>query len=186
MAIVHQKRGDYDKALDFSYKTLALAEKIGTSPAYWRAITRSALFTRKGATMTGPWFSSEGPWDRRQNWRPGRCVCRISEYGIVYQKQGDYDKALELSHKALEIKEKSEDHHTILRIYGQIGLLHKLRGDYDTALDFTLKALGIAEKIGDIAGASTCYNQIGLVNHERENATRRSIFIKKPLRLPRR
>lgn len=71
-----------------------------------------------------------------------------NEIGVVYNKKGDYDKALEYSKKALEIREKSlgTEHPDTATSYNNIGAVYKALGDYDKALEYYFKALEIWEK----------------------------------------
>ncbi len=68
--------------------------------------------------------------------------------GMVYQSQGDYDRALELYGRSLEIKEKLGDIAGAANSYGQLGLLNFQLGRYETAAEYFIKAFAIFHQIG--------------------------------------
>ena len=55
---------------------------------------------------------------------------------MVYQAKGDYERALPLYKKALEIEEKAlgENHPDIATTLNNIAILYQKIGDYDRAL----------------------------------------------------
>ncbi|MGC2064259.1 MAG: tetratricopeptide repeat protein, partial [Thermodesulfovibrionales bacterium] len=79
----------------------------------------------------------------------------------------DYDRALELSEKALEMAGKIGAMAEVAKSYNQLGIIHQKRGDYDQAFQYHQKALEIAEKIADQAGISRSFHQIGIVHQKR-------------------
>jgi tetratricopeptide (TPR) repeat protein len=65
--------------------------------------------------------------------------------GMVYSKQGDYEKALEWNRKALVIFEKvlGKAHPDLAKVYNNIGLLYYGQGNYEKALAELLNAYRI-------------------------------------------
>jgi len=63
----------------------------------------------------------------------------------VYDKQGDYNKALENYFKSLEIKKKTigENNPEIAITYSNIGSVYHYQGNYNKALEIYLKSLEI-------------------------------------------
>ena len=87
--------------------------------------------------------------------------------GTVYQKQGNYGKALEYYKKSLAICEKVLDteHPNTATSYNNIGIVYFAQGDYGKALEYYFKALAISEKVLGTEHLNTAqsYNNIGLV-----------------------
>ena len=87
--------------------------------------------------------------------------------GLVYDSQGDFDKALEFHFKALEIREKSlgKEHPDTAGSYNNIGVVYKSQGNYDKALEYYFKALEIWEILlgKEHPDTATSYNNIGNV-----------------------
>lgn len=66
----------------------------------------------------------------------------------MYQARGDYDRALELYGKSLEIKEKLGDISGAASSYGQLGVLNFQLQRYETAAEYFVKAFAIFHQIG--------------------------------------
>ncbi|MCL2399654.1 MAG: tetratricopeptide repeat protein, partial [Defluviitaleaceae bacterium] len=88
----------------------------------------------------------------------------LNNIALVYMKQGDYPKALEWHHKALEINEKvlGLEYPEIATNYNNIAVVHKNQGDYLKALELYHKALKIDEKVSGVDHPNTAitYNNI--------------------------
>ncbi|MDR2260506.1 MAG: tetratricopeptide repeat protein, partial [Azoarcus sp.] len=89
--------------------------------------------------------------------------------GVVFDKQGDYDKALEGYRKALAIQEKvlGKDHPSTATTYNNIAEVYHSQGKYEEALEGYRKALAIQEKVlgKDHPHTATTYNNIAGVYH---------------------
>ena len=71
--------------------------------------------------------------------------------GLVYYRQGSYDKALDYYFKAISIIEKASDTNLLefqSLLYNNIGTIYRTTGDYPKASDFFDKALAIQEQLG--------------------------------------
>lgn len=85
--------------------------------------------------------------------------------GYLFEKSGNYSRALELHQKALVIFEKilPPDHPDLAESYNNVGYAWSNLGDYHKALTFYQKALDIREKIlpPDHPNLATSYNNVG-------------------------
>jgi tetratricopeptide (TPR) repeat protein len=114
-----------------------------------------------------------GAWDREKHlcrevltWIPERSAKAapfLHQLGIVAQKQGAYDEALEWYRKSLAIEEELGDRAGMARSYHQLGRVAQDRGAYDEALEWYRKALAILEELGDRAGIARSYHELGIV-----------------------
>ena len=108
-----------------------------------------------------------------------------NEIGLVYYKQGDYEKALEYYRKALVIKEKQlgNNHPSTSITYNNIGLVYKKQGDYKKALEYYRKALAIREKVlgKEHPDTATTYNNIGGVYYKQGDYEKMMEYYKKSL-----
>ena len=90
-----------------------------------------------------------------------------NKIGVVYEKQGEFDKALEFHKKALDICEKvlGREHPDTATSYNNIGNVYYSNGEYDKALEFHKKTLEIREKVlgKKHPDTATSYNNIGSV-----------------------
>jgi tetratricopeptide (TPR) repeat protein len=90
------------------------------------------------------------------------------QIGIIHERRGDYDAALEWYRKSLALAERLGDLAGIASSYHQIGIIHERRGDYDAALEWYRKSLALAERLGDLAGVASSLGQIGMLHAARK------------------
>ena len=86
--------------------------------------------------------------------------------GMVAQDRGDYDAALDLYRRSLEIKEALGDRAGVSTSLHQMGMVAQDRGDYDAALDLYRRSLEIKEALGDRAGAAITRAQMSLLHEQ--------------------
>ena len=91
----------------------------------------------------------------------------LHQLGMVAQRRGDYDAALDWYRKSLAIKEQLGNRAGMASSYHQLGVVAHDRGDYDAALDWYKKSLAIQEQLGNRAGMSSSYHQLGMVAQRR-------------------
>ncbi|MCD4745480.1 MAG: tetratricopeptide repeat protein, partial [Bacteroidales bacterium] len=89
-------------------------------------------------------------------------------FGIIYNYQGIYDKALNFFLKAVKISENIENKFLLANSYNQIGGIYYNQNDYDNAYNNYLKSLEIREDIGDKNGLAASYNNVGEIYRLRE------------------
>jgi serine phosphatase RsbU (regulator of sigma subunit)/uncharacterized protein HemY len=93
----------------------------------------------------------------------GRKSKTLSNLGNIYNKQGDYPKAIDYYLKSLKIAEEIENKRFISTNLGNIGIIYKYQGNYSKALDYYLKALKIAEEINNKIKISSILGNIGII-----------------------
>ena len=172
IGVVYYSQGDYDKALEYYSKTLAIREKVlGTEHPN----------TARSYGNIGVVYKNQGDYDKALEFftkdlaicekvlgteHPDTAIC-YNNIGVVYKNQGDYDKALEYYYKALAIREKvlGTEHPDTAICYNSIGGVYCSQGDYDKALEYDSKALAIREKVlgTEHPDSAICYNSIGWV-----------------------
>jgi len=87
----------------------------------------------------------------------------LNNMGIVYLRQGDWDRALEMYGKSLEIRERLGDHHGMAQTLGNIGNVYRVKGDWDGALEMYGKSLETFERLGDHHGMAQTFNNMGVI-----------------------
>ncbi len=87
--------------------------------------------------------------------------------GYVHWRKGEYDTALPLFLRAMNIfedqKDERKDMGDALRAIGNV---HLHKGEHDDALIFYTKSLAVMRKIGDNEGISAALNNMGLMYRE--------------------
>jgi tetratricopeptide (TPR) repeat protein len=91
----------------------------------------------------------------------------FNNIGWVFDKQGDYEKALSYYKKTLEIDESVQgaDNPAAAATYDNIAQVYDKQGDYEKALEYFKKALAIRERVlgSDHPDTATTYNNMALV-----------------------
>ncbi|MFC1587727.1 tetratricopeptide repeat protein [Planctomycetota bacterium] len=77
--------------------------------------------------------------------------------------RGDYDKAVALYNKALDIFKAVNDKKGLSTYYNSLGTIYWRRSDHDRAMEMYQKSLEITEAMGDRKGMSSCYNNMGII-----------------------
>ena len=169
---IYHNFGNYDKALEYSFKAQAIREKVlglkhpGTAISYnnigyiYNSLgdyNKSLEYYSKALAIQEKVLGLEHP----------DTATSYNNIGLVYGNLGDYDKALEYHSKALAICENvlGLEHPGTAISYNNIGGVYDSLGDYDKALEYYFKALAIDEKVLGLEHLSTAllYNNIGFV-----------------------
>jgi tetratricopeptide (TPR) repeat protein len=95
----------------------------------------------------------------------------LENYGDVYIKFGQYDKALEFYQKCLDVELKTlgAEHSSVAISYFSIGSVWDNKGEYDKALEFYQKCLDIELKTlgAEHSSVATSYFNIGSVWYDK-------------------
>jgi len=108
-------------------------------------------------------------------------------FAELYVKISNFDKALELYYKTLDIREKIlgiEHVHTAVT-YNDIGYVYNSQGDYSKALEYHKKALTIREKVfgNEHPDVAQSYNNIGFVYYSQGNYSKALEYFQKALKI---
>ncbi|MEM3395940.1 MAG: tetratricopeptide repeat protein [Thermoplasmata archaeon] len=88
-----------------------------------------------------------------------------STKGYVYERKGEYIKAIECQKRALEVFEKKNAEKEAGNANHRIGACYWYTGEYEKAIEFYQKALEIRKKINDLRGIASTYTNIGVVHY---------------------
>jgi tetratricopeptide (TPR) repeat protein len=87
----------------------------------------------------------------------------LTEMGTVYQRQGEYEKAIEYQVRGLELdKERGDEEGQAISLH-QLSILYMLKGDYTTALAHSQEAEKLARKLKNDSFVTTMLHQQGLI-----------------------
>ena len=93
----------------------------------------------------------------------GDLAASYNNIGVVYDCQGDYQKALEFHDKAREIEERLELEVELATSYNNIGSAYHSQGNCQKALEFFSKGGEIRDCLGLVVELAQSYNNIGSV-----------------------
>ncbi|MCX8174486.1 MAG: tetratricopeptide repeat protein [Thermoplasmata archaeon] len=103
--------------------------------------------------------------------------------GYVFERKGDYRRAIELQKRALAMFERRNAEKETGAALHRIGTCYWYLGDYERALEFLEKALKIRERIDDVRGMAATYNNIGIILLDRGEHQKALEFYQKGLKL---
>jgi len=160
-------KGEYDKALEYFFRSLEIRNRI-------RDVRGIASSTNNIALV----YYERGDYDKaikyheeslRASAKAGDVRGMSIAYnniGLVYSERGAYELALSCYKKSLELKEKIADLWGISSTYNNMGHVYCEKGDYETALEYNQKSLDMQEKIGDVKGVANSYTNFGIIYYE--------------------
>lgn len=83
-----------------------------------------------------------------------RRAIQLADTGNIYDKFGDYIKALEYHFKCMEIHKFSGNKKGIAKCLNDIGIIYGKQGDYEKALDYYFNSLKIGRRINNVSNLS--------------------------------
>jgi len=81
--------------------------------------------------------------------------------GQVYERRGEYRKALEFAQRAFTIKQKLGNRHDLIVVLGSIGVIHASTGDYPKAIEYHRRALKLSRELGSRTGEAATLEVLG-------------------------
>ncbi len=107
----------------------------------------------------------------------------LSQLGIVYKFQGQYEKALHYYFKSLAIATQRQDTKAVANIHIDVGSIYFVRGSYEKAMSSYLEALKMARTTEDQRLFLGAFTGVGLVHYGLEDYPKASYFHSKALQL---
>lgn len=148
LADEYTKLRQYDRALDFFQKSLALSVKYPetSSRQKWRTLNTGAavLYSLKyyAASIA---FEEEALAIGEQTKDRGFSSDAILKLGVIYGQQQKYDEAVKYLNQSIELAESLNEESTVKKYsaepYRQLGNIKRLSGDCDGALEYYEKAV---------------------------------------------
>ena len=161
---IFKARGDYDKALEYSERVLAICREIGDKAGEGTTLNNlSQIFTARGDYATALTYLEQSLAIQREiGDKHGESVT-INNLAQIFKARGDYDKALEYSERDLaicrEIGDKAGEGTTL----NNIGNIYRAWGDYATALTYLEQSLAIHREVGNRAMEGTTLNNLSQI-----------------------
>ncbi|CAF4190301.1 unnamed protein product, partial [Rotaria sordida] len=172
LGLMKNAQGQYDVAIDFHEKSLAIYEKI-LSPNHPDLANSynniGQVYDNMGDYSKALEFYKKAHKIYEKALPPNHPDLATSYtcIGQVYNNMGDYSKALEFYEKAHQIYEKAlpPNHPSLATFYSNIGQVYSNMGDYSKALEFYEKSHKIYEKAlpSNHPDLATSYSNIGQV-----------------------
>ena len=154
MAGVYNNQGNYEKALEYFGKALAIRERVLGTEHPDTAVTYNniaSVFRTQGEYKKALEYFEKAlairEWVLRTE--PPDMAVTYNNMAGVYKDLGEYKKALEYYGKALAIKERvfGNEHPSTTVTYNNMAGVFRTQGDYKKALEYYGKDLSISERV---------------------------------------
>ena len=160
--ISYSYRGEYEKALDYSLKALAIYEDAKDKPGIFSALNAIGIIYGKIKDYSNAlnyYFRSltisEEIGDKK-----GSAITN-NNIGNIYQDQRDFDKALKFAERALQSFTELDDNLGIATSFNNIGLMLKFKGNLAAAQEQFKRAYEIFYRIEYKTGLAASCNNLG-------------------------
>ena len=171
MAVVYSYQGEYEKAMEYYGKALAIRERVlGTEHPDTAATYNNMAGVDSDRGEYGKALEYYGKAlairERVLGTEHPSTATTYNNMAVVYQAKGDYGKALEYYGKALAIRERvGTEHPDTAATYNNMALVYSDRGEYGKALEYYGKALAIKENVLGTEHPDTAatYNNMAVV-----------------------
>ncbi len=152
IAIVYEELGEFDKALDYNRRSLALNRQLGHKHGEAIALGNIAILhhSAKRYEEAKRDFETAITLLRSMDDEAGLSM-NISNLGVTYLEQKQYAKALELFKESLEIDRRLGRTQGIASKLGNMGLVYLRTGEQEKAEKKLLEALALSEELGSPA-----------------------------------
>lgn len=184
IGVIHSRRGDYARAMEYYRESLALSEASGDKAGIARTLDNIGIVHRS----QGDYAQSLDCYRRSLALKEelgdkAGVALTLNNLGIVYGEQGDYERALDYYRRSWATKEELGDKAGIALTLNNIGLVHNSQGDYEQAIEYFRKSLALKEAAGDRPGIAVTLQNIGVVYQMKGDYARAAEHFQKSLKL---
>jgi len=166
LADLAEQNGDYDQALDFSHRSLKLAEEMRDSPASANALHQIGVIHQQRGNFEQALQAYEHALDiRKQNDERSDMATSFHQIGIIQRHRGEFKPALENFNRALEIKEQLGEISQVAIALHQIGNVYLDLHNHEKALEHYDRSLKILEDTHDRSGMGRSLHQIANIHY---------------------
>lgn len=179
---IHNTRGDYEKALEFFQKSLAIVQEIRHRKGEWATLNNIAnLQKERGdyrAALTCLQKSLMITKEIGDHEGEATILNNVSQIHYAY---GDYESAMQYLQKVLIIGHKTNDRVAEAVTFNNIASVAYKVGDYVSALVYFQKSLTISREIGDREAEGLTLNNLSQIYQARGDGTTAMSYLQKSL-----
>ena len=134
--------GDISKALEYNFKSIKIYEDLVTKKKLRENLEEKTFLESQKMLKKG-------------------LAVSYNNSGLIYDEQGEIEKALEYYFLSLKIEEEIKNKKGMATSYNNIGSIYYNQGETDRALKYYFLCLKIKEEIKDKLGMAMSYRNIG-------------------------
>jgi serine phosphatase RsbU (regulator of sigma subunit)/Tfp pilus assembly protein PilF len=186
IGLVYEHKGDYVKAFEYQYKSLAIHEKeknyYGLATVYNNI--GNLFYSQENYQKALEFHNKSLKLKESLNDKEG-IVTSLNNIGTIYDALKKLDTAISIHERALKIEIEIDDKFGMAYSYNNIGGLFEQKKLRERALAFYLKSLAIRKEIKDNDGIASCYLNIGILNEKFKKYNEAYEYLFKALELAR-
>jgi len=184
IGVIHSRRGDYARALEYYRKSLALSEAAGDKAGIARTLDNIGIIHRlQGDYARALDYYRKSLALKEELGDKAGLALTLNNLGIVHGERGDYEQALDYHRRSLALKEELGDQVGIALTLNNLGLVHKSRGDYEQARECFRRSLVLKEAAGDRPGIAITLQNLGVVYQMKGDFARAAEHFQRSLKL---
>jgi len=107
----------------------------------------------------------------------------IGELAAMFQRIGEYERAVELTQEARKLVEESGDKRGVALALHQLGILVQSRGDYGEAARLYHESMQIKEELGNKKGVAYTLHQLGMLAQDQGNYSEAVEYYRQSLKI---
>ncbi len=185
LGIIEENALDYDKALQAFNSSLKISEEIGEDLNRGRELRRIGriFYLRLSRYNQAKTYFQQAHNLFKEIEQLDQVVETLLELGLVAEKQGDFDVALNHYREAESLAKEIDLKRGLSKAFLYQANSHWFQGNYQQAFKFQRKALAIADEISDKRQKAFIYNTLGLIYWTLNNSSQALGNLNKSLKL---
>jgi tetratricopeptide (TPR) repeat protein len=135
----------------------------------WEQFAESANRARQSLDRLGYWAEIQARLERalaaveEHLEEPPLEATLLSDLGIIATKRAEWDRAIEMYERSLEIEKRVEDVHGMAQTFNNLGLVYADKGEWDQAIKIYEQSLETFERVSDVHGMAKAWANLGSV-----------------------
>ncbi|MGC9060758.1 MAG: tetratricopeptide repeat protein, partial [Thermoplasmata archaeon] len=181
LADVLELAGRYDEAIEKLKERIGCVNALEAGKDYARMCE---IYIKKGDYENALKMAEEGEQIVSGIEGSKIVLARLwSAKGYVYERTGNYSKAIEWQEKAKNVFVQENAEKDIGNVFNRIGACYWYLGNFEKAMEFCQKSLELREKNNDLRGIAASYNNIGIIYHEKGELDKAIEYFQKSLEI---
>jgi signal transduction histidine kinase len=182
----HERKTEYDEAMDAYNKALEIVESLNSTKGYAVVLNNIAtVHIRRGNYDEALKFLFDALKAEEELGNRNGVAQAYNNIGVVYYYLQDFDKTTKYLTDALVIQEELGNYSGLQNGYNNVGAIYDYQQKYDDAIASYNKAYEISLKIGDKKEQASNLSNIGLAYSKKKDYVNSDTFFTRSINLRR-
>lgn len=176
-AALHTLTGNYDSAETFYHQAIGEYHRMGHVRGVAEAEANlGRAFAAQGDVSQASrlYFRALRIFDSLD--LPSEKSRVLTNLGVLYQNDEQYDESLKYFEESLQIKIKQNDKRGMALIYNNMGISHYFKQDFDNVLAYFSRSLAMYRELDDKRGQAMPYFNIGEIYFEEKQDYSKALY----------